>query len=1103
MLRLRSALQRGFFLLDLTCYPWAHSAGRGMLNQTLSHYRVLEQIGAGGMGVVYRARDEQLERDVAIKVLSPGLLADDAARKRFRKEALSLARLNHPNIAIVHEFGSQDGTDFLVTEYIPGITLDAKLGRGSLATKEVIDLSGQLMHGLTAAHEQGIVHHDLKPANLRLTPDGRLKILDFGLAQLAPHASEQGLTATLTKSQEVTGTLPYMAPEQLRGEPTDARGDIWSAGVVLYEMASGKRPFPQSNSPLLINAILNQSPDPPRKINGTIPPGLEQIILKALDKDPAHRYQTARELGVDLERLNTGTLPIAIPQPAVNRWYVAGGITFLLAVVIAGFFGFVVYRNKQPSSTAPVGPHRRSVAVLGFKNLAGKPEEAWLSTAISEMLTTELGQGDQLRTISGENVAQMRASLALPEADSFSQETLIRIRENLGSDDVVVGSYIPLTAGVIRLDLRLQDTVAGEILASVSEKGSASQIDELVSRAGAELRAKLGVAGLSDAESASVRATLPANPEAAQLYSEGLEKLRLFDALAARPLLEKAAALDPNHAPTHSALAEAWSVLGYDDKAKEQAKRALDLSGPFSREERLLIEGRYHDLTRDWAGATSSYRALWEFFPDRVDYGLLFARAQTRSDHVDDAVATIAELRKLRASKGEAARIDLAEAQVAAARSDYKLQQSAAEKAVQGGTAIGANLFVAGALRAEASAWQHLGQPDKAQPLIERARDLYMAAGDRAGAATCLLLFGDRAYAGGHYEDARKQFEAALPVFRETGDQLRSRNTLERIGNTFYDQGKLLEAKGYYEQALRIDLDLRSTTSLAGDYGNIANALDSLGDLAGSRKMQNQALAAFEKGGDRRGAAATLGNLGGLMVEIGDPENARKYCEQALSIMHEIAYHAGESFPTGCLGDALLMEGDVAGARKRYEVALKSSQDAHQDDRAAQVQTALAVVALEEKRFADGEALARGAIAVFEKDKAADNAAWAHAVLAQNLLAEGKVAEAQSVAGQAVTLSLQTPSQPQRFEAILADARVKAKAGKTSEADRELEAMLASARKFGYRYYEYEARLELAEIELQSHSALARPHLIALEKDAKEHGVLRVANHAESLSRGK
>ncbi len=1085
-----------------------------MLNQTLSHYRIVEQIGAGGMGVVYRARDEQLERDVAIKVLPPGALADDLARKRFRKEALSLARLNHPNIATVHEFGSQGDVDFLVTEYIPGLTLDAKLARGPLSTKEVIDLGLQLMQGLAAAHEQGLVHRDLKPANLRLTPDGRLKILDFGLAQLTPHPSEQGQTVTLTKSQEVTGTLPYMAPEQLRGEVTDARSDIWSAGAVLYEMACGKRPFVQSNQPLLINAILNQSPDPPRKTDGAaVPPGLQQITLKALDKDPGHRYQSARELGVDLERLSVGSSPViihesvqqSVPQPASPQtrsskiFLLAGGVA--LALAIAGYF--LVHRNKPSSTVAPPRNHRRSVAVLGFKNLAGKPEQAWLSTALSEMLTTELSQGDELRTVPGESVAQMKRSLLLPDTDSFGQETLTRIRENLGTDDVVVGSYIPLTDGVIRVDLRLQDTGAGDILAVVSEKGRASQIDELVSKAGAELRAKLGVAALSDAESASVRATLPSNPEAAQLYSEGLEKLRLFDALAARTLLEKAATLDPNHAPTHSALADAWSILGYDEKAEQQAKQALDLSSSFSREDRLLIEGQYHSLTKDWPGALTSYRALWEFFPDRVDYGLLMVRAQIRANQANDAIATIAALRKLPLSKGEIARVDLAEATVAAARTDYKLQQSAAEKAAQEGIAIGANLFVAGALREEGGAWQRMGQQEKSQALIEQARGLYTAAGDRNGAAVCLLLTGDSIYDEGHFEQARRLFEQALPVFQETADQRHLRGTMERIGNSYYDQGNLLVGKSYYERALRIDLDLKETSNLASDYGNIANALDALGDLAGARKMQEQSLAIFEKSTERRGEATTLGNLGGLMVEMGDPESAKKYFEQALSIMREISFRVGEPYPTAGLADAMLMEGDVAGARKQYEAALKLSQDAHQDDHVAQVQTALARVALEEKRFTDGEMLARGAMATFDKDNAADNGAWARAILARNLLGEGRLPEAQTLAAQALTLAQQSVSQPQHFEATLADVRAKAKAGKSSEAEKEVDAMLLSTRKSGYRAFEFEARLAQAEIELQSHSPSAKPHLAALEKDARDCGLLLVANHAEALSQGK
>src|SRR2546426_4088480 len=216
-----------------------------LVGQVLGHYRIIEQIGAGGMGIVYRAHDEQLDRDVALKVLFAGMLADESARKRFRKEALALAKLNHPNIETVFEFGNQDDVDFLVTEYIPGITLDAKLAGGSLAETEVVRLGTQLAEGLAAAHEQGVIHRDLKPGNLRLTPDGRLKILDFGLAQLVQPPGEIDLTVSLTQAQEMRGTLPYMAPEQLRGERCDAPSDIWAVGAVLYEMASGRRPFPQ------------------------------------------------------------------------------------------------------------------------------------------------------------------------------------------------------------------------------------------------------------------------------------------------------------------------------------------------------------------------------------------------------------------------------------------------------------------------------------------------------------------------------------------------------------------------------------------------------------------------------------------------------------------------------------------------------------------------------------------------------------------------------------------------------------------------------------------------------------------------------------------
>jgi serine/threonine protein kinase/tetratricopeptide (TPR) repeat protein len=1082
-----------------------------MIGKKLSHYRIEEKIGAGGMGVVYRAHDEQLDRDVAIKVLPSRSLADEATQKRFRREALSLARLNHPNVATVHEFGTQDGIDFLVTEYISGIAMDARLAAGPLPVAEVFRLGLQLAQGLAAAHQQGIVHRDLKPGNLRLTRDGRLKILDFGLAQFMPQPSDLGLTVTVTKSQETTGTLPYMAPEQLRGEGVDARCDVWAAGAVLYEMSTGKRPFAQTNAPLLIDAILNRPFEPASRLNREVPPVLDEVIRKALAKDPSQRYQTGGELAVALELpVSTGTAPVfPAPAPGPSRRakpYLASALIVALlgAASVAYLF---MHRKKDAGSSPPTAIRRRSIAVLGFKNLSGNPEKSWLSTALSELMTTELSQGDELRTIPGESVAQMRMSLAIPDADSYSQQTLNRIRQNLGSDDVVVGSYLPLGNGVLRLDLRMQDAVAGETLATVSEKGNESEIDTLVGKAGAKLRAKLGIAALSDEQSAVVRTSLPSNPEAARLYAEGLQKLRLFDALAARDLLQKSVALDPGHAPAHSALAQAWATLGYDDKAREQAKRALELSskfsGKFSREERLLIEGRAHEILAEQPAAIENYRALWQFFPDRVDYGLFLIRAQINAGRGSDAESTLADVRKLAVSDADAARIDLSDGNVAMSQSDFKRQQSSADRAANRGRNVGASLLVAEALQLEAIACERMGQSDKAIQLAAQASELFSSAGYRQGAARTLLMTADVLFDQGDFEGARKKVEEALPVFQEIGAQKSIRASRERIGNILYQQGKLQEAKTYYEQALRFDQSVHDPTSLASDYGNIANALDGLGDLTGALKMQQQALAAFNELGDRRGSSATLNNLGNLSLEMGNPDAAKKYFDQALSRAQEITYRGGQPYPMSGLGDVLVVRGDLPGARKQYEQALAICEEIKDEDFAAQIHTALAFVALQERRFSDGEALARQSAAVFDKTNSTSSSAWAHALLARNLLSAGNLAEARRAAAEAVARSRQAAGETPRFEATLADSRVQAKSGKPAEARQQLESMVSTTRKYGYRLYELQARLALGEIALWSGSPAARSHLATLEKDARTQGAIFVANQADSLRQSK
>jgi serine/threonine protein kinase/tetratricopeptide (TPR) repeat protein len=323
------------------------------MQTTLSHYRILEQIGSGGMGVVYRAHDERLDRDVALKVLSPGTLVEASAHKRFHKEALTLSKLNHPNIATVHDFDTQDGIDFLVEEFIEGLSLDAMLASGPLPEKEIINLSSQLAEGLAAAHEHGVIHRDLKPANVRVTPDARLKILDFGLAMILRETTPTAITESLSEIKTGGGTLPYMAPEQLLGSKLDARTDIWAAGCVLYEMATGRRPFAGSG-PALTEEILHRPPAAVSKLNPEISAALDGVIQKCLDKEPGKRYQSAREIAVDLRRAVSAPM-----SPGIRvRW--KRSFTVLAVVVTAVVIGIGI---RQQSSLDRFSSRKHVAAV--------------------------------------------------------------------------------------------------------------------------------------------------------------------------------------------------------------------------------------------------------------------------------------------------------------------------------------------------------------------------------------------------------------------------------------------------------------------------------------------------------------------------------------------------------------------------------------------------------------------------------------------------------------------------------------------------------------------------------------------------------------------
>ena len=1089
-----------------------------MLDRTISHYRIVAKIGAGGMGVVYRAHDEQLERDVALKVLNPGTLANEPSRQRFRREALALGKLNHPNIETVYEFGCEDGIDFLVMELITGVALHYKLAGGALPEKEVLRLGAQLADGLEAAHAQGIIHRDLKPGNLHITKDDRLKILDFGLAQWIPTGDQDNLALTVSKVHDVMGTLPYMAPEQLRGQRADRRTDIYAAGAVLYEMATGKRPHLQTSGPQLISAILERPLTAPSLHNPQITPALDSIIVKALDKDPNRRYQSARELQIDLDRLSSGLTPVVRRHNRRRGLFAAMAAAvvisalMLLALDVGGIRTRLFHPAKQGQSVATSGSTmaaptikaRRSVAVLGFKNLSGKPDEAWISTALAEMLSTELAAGEQVRTIPGENVARMKADLALADADSFGKDSLAKIRNHLGTDLVVVGSYLSMGktgGGKIRLDFRLQDAVAGETIASVSETGTENELLDLVSRSGTEIRRKLGIGQVSDSDTSGVRASLPSNGEAARLYSEGLAQLQVLNALAARDLLQNAVQADPKHAPTHAALAEAWSALGYDSRAAAEAKRALDLSENLSREERLFVEGRYHEFSREWPKAMEIYRTLTGFFPDNLEYGLRLAASQAAGGSGKDALATLEELRSLPVPTRDDARIDLAEANAAAVIGDFKRSEAAAAQAVMKGRAQGTQLVVALARSRQGWALERLGRSSDATAALAEAQGLFTAAGDRMGAASTLQSTGHLLYDQGNFTEARKAYEGALGVFRTLGNQARVAASLNNIGNIDYDHGDLARARQYYEQSIAAYREIDDKSGLAGGLGNLANVLDSMGNLPEALKMQQAGLAAFREIDDQRGTASTLSNLGNLLVEMGDLAVAQEKYTKALEMDNQIGYKRGAAFALSGLADVLTQRGDLTQARQKAQEAANIRRDLGAQLNTALSQTQLAIIALEEGHEAESEGLIHAAVAEFEKEKLLDNQVAAQAFLTLIMLKQGRVADAQKAAEQATVLSRQSGNRLARLDAELANGRVLAASGKSAEALPHLEAVLTEAKKYGYLIYEYQARLAFGEVEIKSGKATAgRARLAALDKDATRTGFILIARKAEKAA---
>jgi len=1118
-----------------------------MVGQTVSHFKILEKLGEGGMGVVYRARDLKLDRFVALKFLPRHLSENRVDKERFIQEAKAASALDHPNICTIYEIDeTEDGQVFIAMASYEGETLKEMIRRGPLPIDKVVDLGVQMAAGLSAAHARGIVHRDVKPANFMVTRDGVVKILDFGLSKFT--SSPSNLTAVGT----LVGTVAYMSPEQVQGAHVDGQTDVWSLGVVLFEMATGIKPFRGSNDVSTLYRIVHDEPEPRPERVAAVPAELRAVLRRALAKDARRRYLSVDELCGDLERLSSESqsvsLPsflrssVILPRPAESRR--AQGLTALAAVGLALilFFGLNYFRADETPKLVPA----ESIVVTGFHvddSSKGEVPE-WLGSALSEILLVEMPEEQGLKWSLAEAEIRVSGGDAL-SSKGFLATLVEKLRKTQGATRVVGGQIRSVGEGPtarFEIDVVIQGTRRQTDVDRFRVYGSGEDVLELGQDLSTELGKELGVSPRPRQEPKPGRVPQPDSLElsaeartASHFLAKTAESLRVHDAPAAVRYAESGLQIDPDHPGLHISLADAYGLLGEEEEAQKHARLAVEASSDLPLTDHLAAIARLREAEGDYAQAAAVLRALesaHEPLPDgsisaqRLDLGLHVVNLLVKSGQTQDARNHL-EAYLERAARDP--RVALARAEIERGEGDREEQSEVASESERLAKGFGAPLLEARACLLRGEALRYLTRLDEAEEALREAHRIYSQHGHLQGQALSLVVLGNVQWLRPDLNAAKASYEEAADLFGRLGDAFYRNRAL-------FNQAAVLYQRGDYNASRRIQVELREAFNKEKDVIGEAWALIHWADITSRFGQHEDASGAYSHArqlGDQSENVRTIiiaqYSQAAFLILSGELMTAQRQLTKTLEFIDEKdedlalramvlyllaevhRYQGGLSEAERFYGEALECAeqdegnqvefyaasrhglGKVWIAMGRLEEADEALRDARelQDSKglfqANETRVTRAVWELESGRIQNARALARDALAAFEQSGDVLGAASAYQVLAASCLAaedfEGAMAAAESGLEPIGDNDFPVYTHPLH----LVRARVLANEGELVEARDLLQTLLSEALQDGFKGHELAINFAISEVEIAAgNERLGRSRLEDLRVEAEE-----------------